>query len=664
MTHVEAVLRDILLNDAASRRPVFGNIRFDPRSVQIGQILGGEIQDQRVITKPKENAKSSNGVLLKPTYKRNASSEWPMRRKTTTSEPEFKDEELPVIQGSFQISKTEADITEKKNVTTSQRPATKKASTLRETSVTSAFYKIGTAEKQPKPSTSKPPSTKTITTTTKPTTSSTPSSTTPFTSPTTPIDHVKRKTMVYITPADVKSTVPINQFLFTIPPHSLDKEPWVPIRRETEYTRPINRGSVEVAPKPTVAAKVTVAPAMSMAKSQPIYTSFTNPGLSFHTSNMETLGSTSILSHPLPVDKIAEAVHTDLSSVPTIRSKTAEIETRINQQPPVLPGFVEIETIKYVPGSGMGNADSLLKTETGLLPDKVYNNTLKAVIVTDAKQHPTESAEIMKQEPTPSSSVTTTYATTTLALPVTEPSGNSSKSGDVEEVREGLVEALNAEELSLLLNVQPSTKAPLVTLMPVKSNSGVGKPLRPRPRRPTNYTETRSFPTDPFEGFSKFVETEVVTSVSTEINKIKVKLNDFKISGVLNFKQQDGQDGLTTVASGGGEESKPDIFVKLSEITRNPKMGTEPLTEEKLRHLSEISKLSGNLSNGEATISNKAVSASYTINQAGFKILTKTLNKISVPTRKEEQGPVIDFSSISSTVSSNKTGNSTIYFPS
>lgn len=74
---------------------------------------------------------------------------------TTTSpkpiinEPDFNEADLPVIQGSFTISKTEADITEKKPDITETKAKPEKSTTVsprkttfKETSVTSAPYKI------------------------------------------------------------------------------------------------------------------------------------------------------------------------------------------------------------------------------------------------------------------------------------------------------------------------------------------------------------------------------------------------------------------------------------------------------------------------------------------------------------------------------------------
>lgn len=550
-------------------------IRFDPKSVEIKHIREVDLY-QRTATKPKET-KNKTSVVLKSTRKNTTvTTTLPVKKKT--EEVEIKEEDLPVIQGSFKISKTDADITEKKteNVSTPKPKTTTqtiKTSTLKETSVTSALYKIAAIEKISKTSTS-------TTTTTSTSTTQKPHFSTP---------------------------------------QIFNEGPWIPILPDLNPT--------------TVPTTKLPQP----KNNQPIYTSFTNPGLSYHSIDMETLGSTSLKGHPIPVNKISQVTEPSIF----IEKTTIEVTSKKTEN----PGFVEVETVKYVPGSL--KQEHLLKNISS-----IFHNLAS-----------------------------------TLKIPETNVSKNETFLGVAEEdsVGQGQVEVVEADEETLMMQ---TTKLPLVTLIPVKSNSGIGRPLRKRPFRKDDNTsdvsvENRSFPgSTRLNDFSameknplKFIETEVVTSVSSEVNKVKLnknQLEDFKIIGVLNFATEtsdlseellrnpkmDPQSNQTEVLRNQEPNSEITVYATNSSVSSNRKESNKKLnilTPEKLKQLSEISKIHDNLTviDKEPVISNKAISSSYTVNHSGFKILTKTFNKINeLPKDTKVNG----YNNLAFTAISNKTG--------
>ncbi|XP_060516368.1 serine protease nudel-like [Cylas formicarius] len=246
LTNIEKALKDILLSDALSKKPIFKNVRFDPRSVVVRLTPDGSnaYSPPSHITSA-SNSKSSSkskGVVLK-SPKNITTSPKPFLK----DEPDFNEEDLPVIQGSFKISKTEADITEKKTdaattkaKTSTTSTTTMKITTVKESSTTSAFYKITTDK--PKPTT----------------------------------------TTAVTSPLPRSSEVPQTTSKFIGSPQLFGDAPWVPILPNTP-------GFLSEA-----------APVVD----QPTYTSFTNPGLSFNFQDAEKLGSQNLKGHPIPINKI------------------------------------------------------------------------------------------------------------------------------------------------------------------------------------------------------------------------------------------------------------------------------------------------------------------------------------------------------------------------
>ncbi|XP_019869370.2 serine protease nudel isoform X2 [Aethina tumida] len=599
---VEKNIKDILLSDAISRKPVFRNIRFDPRSVYVRQTLETEKLHTSPVLKPKENFKTiKSGVVLK-THNYNISHlpvpptrKLPVKEDTSIKEAEDTDDvgDLPVIQGSFKISKTEADITEKKSETTTAKPYTKisqsptKKTTFKESSVTSALYKIAAVEKVTKTPTTTPKIIPTSSLTTK--TITTPSTTVMSTTSTTP-SATKEPSVTKLTPTEDNK--------FIINPHMFDDEPWIPILSGPTVTV---QSEITLPPLPS-----TIADRSSMMQ-RPFYTSFTNPGLSFHFADKETLGSSSLKSHPIPVNKLPQLTEPSLY----FQTNTENIEkipsSNFHEVTEKQSDFIEVETVKYMPETEELKKEQMLKNLSSIF------HTLASSLDSD------------------NVNLSNVYENT--EKPQENFSNNPDNEGSFGQGQVEVVVETDVDDLML-----QTTKLPLVTLLPAKSNSGVGRPLRRRPYKPGEVNnlsiENRSFP-------DHFVK---IQSDEEEMKKVdNLKLEDFKIIGVLNFATDstlEGDDKHQDIVRYPKMDVNIDNNTEISVFAVNStvsssrsenKTNFNKLTPEKLKHLAEISKVHDNntVFETEPLISNKAISSSYTINHSGFKVLTKTLNKIN-----------------------------------
>lgn len=322
-------------------------------------------------TPPSQNAKDKTlqtrvGVVRKTTVKPNQPA-----KKKDPDEPEIDTENIPVVQGSFQITKTEADITENKQSSSPSRHDDKSS------------HRPSTANKNtsvrtptPKPTTARPTTTKRVPTSTQNTRPFTITSTLnvkPRTEPTTRKENEKVSTSTTTTSTTASTTtilqsttanvsqilldlltnenhykdLPKIDTLFTVP-HVVDNEPWRPITRpyyeSTSKTTPViddtlsdqnakdRIGVAEVVeddisilesmltpiPPVTHREKSTKKPvgiynmdpnlAAEVYVPSPVYTSFTLPTFVPPIKNTETLGSNYPKPHPIPVDKISTVV--------------------------------------------------------------------------------------------------------------------------------------------------------------------------------------------------------------------------------------------------------------------------------------------------------------------------------------------------------------------
>lgn len=334
-------------------------------------------------------------------------------------------------------------------------------------------------------------------------------------------------------------------------------------------------------------------------------------------------------------------------------------------------------------------------------PEKYYNDTLQAIITKNDDVFPNTTpkfsgkvsifrnlTEIIKKY-TQQNSPTRSEATVN-DMEVEERHNHNKMTGSVEVVPD--------DELEI-------TTAGVITLLPAKSNLGMNRPLRPRPKiriqetQPTKENVRSFFRNDPetqkiiddlsTENYylsheinqSDSGSAEVIPEIeqhdqlrlSTEPETIQVNApGNFptssrfpKSSDDLNFSNGNNKafknlevSNTTTVPEGtyrvsyhvtGSVSSKranktqtlpayelalePDVVLEI------PINQTNPLTIDKLKQLASLATISDSNNNTlfrapGGVISTKAIPSSYTLNQAGFKILTKTFNK-NPPSKQE-----------------------------
>ncbi|XP_026758720.2 uncharacterized protein LOC113518140 isoform X2 [Galleria mellonella] len=383
VANIEETLKNILVQDLLSKHPAFGQtIKVDTSSIVIKRDLEHTYHSESYVKEamnesmttnyPKssgpQNAKDKTvqtrvGVVRKTTVKPG--------KKGDPDEPDIDTENIPVVQGSFQITKTEADITENKHnsspirhddknhkiqsgkmSTTTRSPTTKlsttKISTTKRIPTTTlkpksftitSNYNIKTkTESTPKRETDNNIQKSTTTTTTS-------SSTVPTTTAImTTTNNVSQILFDLLTNENHYKDIPKIDTLFTVP-HVIDNEPWRPI------TRPYYETTSKVTPQAEVSDQnaedrigvAEVVEDISVLESMltpippvkhrdkttrrpgnvynvdpslaahvyvpsPVYTSFTLPTYAPPLKNMETLGSGYVKPHPLPVDKISSVV--------------------------------------------------------------------------------------------------------------------------------------------------------------------------------------------------------------------------------------------------------------------------------------------------------------------------------------------------------------------
>ncbi|XP_045774622.1 uncharacterized protein LOC123873684 isoform X1 [Maniola jurtina] len=290
ITNIEETLKNILIQDLLSKHPAFGQIKIDTTSIVIKRDLEHTYHSEQYVkealnesmatnnakTSTSQNAKDKTlesriGVVRKTTLKPNR----PMR-KGDSDEPDIDTDNIPVLQGSFQITKTEADITENKQgpnpIRIEEKSSHKQTSTVKPTTTTSSTTKsatvrtvstrkIPTTTQKSRPITIKSilnikPKTDTITnkerdtstrkpinsapTTTK-TTLTTKRTTTSTTTMGTTTKNVSQILFDLLTNENHDKDLPKIDTLFTVP-HVMDNEPWRPITRpyyETTSKQPV-----------------------------------------------------------------------------------------------------------------------------------------------------------------------------------------------------------------------------------------------------------------------------------------------------------------------------------------------------------------------------------------------------------------------------------------
>ncbi|CAG4978366.1 unnamed protein product [Parnassius apollo] len=289
VSNIEESLKNVLVQDLLSKQPAFGQIKIDISSIAIKRDLEHTYHSESYVKEalnesmasyqPKQTSHQSGndkilqsriGVVRKTTVKPNQST-----KKRDPDEPDIDTENIPVVQGSFQITKTEADITENKHSnlptrrddkinqrppsikssTTTKAPGTK-ITTTRLPSSKSTFATSTTPKLKPftimsnlgirtkTSSTHKPETivTRKAVSTTQSTITSTALSTTSVQSTTA---NVSQLLLDLLTNDNHNKDLPKIDTLFTVP-HVIDTEPWRPITRPYYETTTIKNTPVVV----------------------------------------------------------------------------------------------------------------------------------------------------------------------------------------------------------------------------------------------------------------------------------------------------------------------------------------------------------------------------------------------------------------------------------
>lgn len=274
VANIEETLRNILIQDINSKHPAFGQtIKIDTSNIIIKRDLEHTYQSESFVREALNESMSTNypkspqtpgkdkilqsrvGVVRKTTVKPN---------KHDPDEPEIDTENIPVVQGSFQITKTEADITENKQssspVRHDDKPGHKISNVPKSTTTTKApVTRITTTTKRVPTSTPKSrpftiKSTLNVKSRTEPTPKKDLTTARPVSSTTPPTTVVSSSTIIATTTSNVSQIlfdlltnnenhykdVPKIDSLFTVP-HVIDNEPW----------RPITQPYYETSNKPT-----------------------------------------------------------------------------------------------------------------------------------------------------------------------------------------------------------------------------------------------------------------------------------------------------------------------------------------------------------------------------------------------------------------------------
>ncbi|XP_072940602.1 uncharacterized protein [Epargyreus clarus] len=384
VNNIEESLKNILIQDLASKNPAFGQIKIDTSSIVIKRDLEHTYHSESYVKEALNESMTSShpknlspqngkdkvlqsrvGVVRKTTVKPNQPS-----KQKNSDEPDIDTENIPVVQGSFQITKTEADITENKKLQQNSVPqksqSTSKPTTSKPTTTTrTTTTKSTTINRRPQVTTPKSrPFTIKSTINIKPKTESTTSrilekstakpvsSTFSTTTVSTTTANVSQILLDLLTNENHDKDLPKIDTLFTVP-HVIDNEPWRPITRPyyettskptpepdkivSEQNAKDRIGVAEVVediallesiltPIPPVKnrEKITRRPgglynidpnlAADVYVANPVYTSFTLPTFVPPLKDMETLGSSYPKPHPIPVDKISAVVEDILES--------------------------------------------------------------------------------------------------------------------------------------------------------------------------------------------------------------------------------------------------------------------------------------------------------------------------------------------------------------
>ncbi|XP_055903763.1 mucin-5AC [Eupeodes corollae] len=376
---VEEYIKESLFLETTALKSLYRSLRIDPESVEVKRILDEQLVKSASLSRDTQTNPTSQtqlekrllkkgGFHEKPTLKTlpNASSKTKLSKPphSVDDEPDVDVENAPVIQGSFEgsfeITKTDADITQKKASPTKAYSNTPKSVTPfplrvkpKKPSVEKVSAKTTRVEDQTT-TTTKQTTTKTTTTTTsttnttpKPTTTTTLKTTTTTTTTTTPPPPPPPTTTTLSAPTYSQTYSPstttvevpkLDANLFTSAP-VLDTQPWRPIRgpgseifeppiqiaTQTENVISITTPYEPVRPPPMIQAPASYDPYPSGFFSKPnfnkpenredtnvedlvYYHGYSGPVFMPGIDGIEPLGSAHVKPHPLPNPLIDDVV--------------------------------------------------------------------------------------------------------------------------------------------------------------------------------------------------------------------------------------------------------------------------------------------------------------------------------------------------------------------
>ncbi|XP_030027559.2 uncharacterized protein LOC115445432 isoform X2 [Manduca sexta] len=277
VSNIEETLKNVLIHDINSKQSAFGQIKIDPSSIIIKRDLEHTYHSESYVKEALNESMATNhqksltpqagkdktlqtrvGVVRKTTVKPSQG----IKRKDP-DEPDIDTENIPVVQGTFQITKTEADITENKHNASPPRQEDKsshktqvtkaptiKSTTTTKTPTTKSFTKATTTKRVPTSTPKTRPFTITSTlnvktrteptvkkdmdkTTRKPnstqkTVASTTTASTTISTMQTTTSNVSQILLDLLTNVNHFKELPKIDTLFTVP-HVVDNEPWRPI---------------------------------------------------------------------------------------------------------------------------------------------------------------------------------------------------------------------------------------------------------------------------------------------------------------------------------------------------------------------------------------------------------------------------------------------------
>ncbi|XP_044766031.1 serine protease nudel-like isoform X2 [Coccinella septempunctata] len=586
-TSLEKLIGDAIIADLISKKPIFKNIRFASGSLRIQEISQAVPHSTKIATHNETRKKS--GVVLKTPVLKNISLAIGTNPKKKSS---METKKASSVQGSFKISKTEADITEKQDITTSKTIRLKVTTQGPKLTPPTKLNKITPTEDMR--------TTDKINKTILETSSITPRTLKITTTPPQPeFINLRLSTENSVTE---ETHLPFNSDIF-------DKEPWLPLYvNHSENTGRIpnyNELKTKVDPNEDV--------------EHPIYTSFTNPSLTIFQEKTNSLGVTNLKGHPIPVNKIVGMTEPNNVSSSYSHEPPPVIPKRKSPITEQQPFGVDAKPT-YISNAMIPKRHDKIKNISAIFHDLVSfigNYDIKKV-----------------SQPPPKGEIGV----------------NHDMVDDNEDINfgQGQVEVVESDEETLM---KATTKIPLVTLLPVKSNSGIGKPLRRRPfrRNSTELDENRRSFGDITPLGNIDIQAEATGKMANSPSE------DFKIISMLNFapeiddsftseqmrkaKMESSTNQLPTE-----EQFEGELIDHTFNLTKTEGYQPNLLTPEKIKLLSVISKINnmnGSQNAQESVISTKAVRPVYNVNNFGFKILSKYLNRVLVDMKQEPNNHTI-----------------------